>query len=84
MSVVIEGTPITNGMKVQFHTHNQYDEVLWSGYILGTCGYEVAKMIYDVDRIHHEVKMSPGQTGQPDLAGQEFIIFSNDLSNLYI
>lgn len=78
MSVVIEGNTVETGMKVSFHTHNQYDQVLWTGYIVGICNYDMAKMIYDVDKIHHEVKMSPGQSGQPDLAGQQFIIFSTE------
>lgn len=44
------------GDEVRFKTNSPHDNVVWSGTVIGICGYAVARNFYDVDSYYADIK----------------------------
>lgn len=44
------------GDEIRFKTNSPHDNVVWSGTVIGICGYTIARNFYDVDSYYSDVK----------------------------
>lgn len=46
------------GDTIRFKTLSTHDNVVWTGEVVSTCNYEIARQMYDVDAYYSEMKRS--------------------------
>lgn len=56
------------GDTIRFKTLSAHDNVVWTGDVVSTCNYEIARRMYDVDAYYSEMKRSvPSLTSKESL-----------------
>lgn len=82
MSKTLNGQSYDIGDTIKFTSMNPKDTRVWSGKVVGFCGYEVATGYGDIINYYQQVLSGLGSANQVSLlASSEFIIINTETEN---